>query len=273
MTAELKRVTTAEAAWMEIFAWARGLHPDMRPPSSNEELDTRYAQLARAPRNAWEGIMHTPIQQVEKLERAGELNASGEPIVSPEYSKTHCDDLVEAVRIHEAAHRDFFLSPGNFLEGGLMASRRFRLRSESEVVSYRTHKEFLTKKLDALKKLKCGYRASGQDGPVIYSGYVCDLEKPFTLSGTVREVTYNYKFTPASATAGTATLSLIYIATFVGNGPYTIDGIDSGNPRITWRVATVISLQGHTGGGSGIAHINLTPLDTDECSTRVGPSP
>jgi hypothetical protein len=29
-----------------------------------------------------------------------------------------------------------------------------------------------------------GFRASGSDGPTVYSGVICDLEKPFTVTGT-----------------------------------------------------------------------------------------
>jgi hypothetical protein len=151
MTAELDRVTTAEAAWMEIFAWARGLHRDIAEPSSNDELNTKYAQLARAPRSEWDRIMHEPIRKIEKLAKAGELNEQGEPVVNPDFAQVNCDDIVEGVRIHETAHRTFFLSPGNFLEGATMTSRHLRLRSESEVVSYRAQKEFIKEKLDALK--------------------------------------------------------------------------------------------------------------------------
>jgi hypothetical protein len=41
LIAEIERVSTAEVAWMEIFAWARGLHHDVPEPSSIEELDER----------------------------------------------------------------------------------------------------------------------------------------------------------------------------------------------------------------------------------------
>ena len=87
MIAEIERVSTAEAAWKEIFAWANRLHHDLPEPSSNDELNTKYAQLARAPRADWDRIMHAPIQQIEKLEKAGELDDQGEPIVNENFAK------------------------------------------------------------------------------------------------------------------------------------------------------------------------------------------
>jgi hypothetical protein len=113
-------------------------------------LDTKYRQLARAPRADWDRIMHDPIHQIEKVDKAGGLNDKGEPIVNENFVKTHCDDIVEGIRVHERAHRDFFYSPGNVVDVP-MRSRHLRLRSESEVVSYRIQKAFLKEKLDAAK--------------------------------------------------------------------------------------------------------------------------
>ena len=50
-----------------------------------------------------------------------------------------------------------------------------------------------------------GYRATGQTADLKYFGVICDLEKPFTVYGSV--ISYKFNFTPTSATGGTATIS------------------------------------------------------------------
>lgn len=271
MTAELARVSTAEAVWKEIFAWARGLHPDLPEPSSNDELNTKYAQLARAPRADWDRIMHAPIQQIEKLNKAGSLDGDGEPIVNADFAQAHCDDIVEGVRVHERAHRSFFLSPGNSIEGGLMRSRHLRLRSESEVVSYRTQKEFLKEKLDALKKRCKGYRATGQTADTTYSGVICSLEKPFTVNANNPVIAYPFEFIPSSATNGTvsfkATIPMLHA---FGSGTYTIEGADTKTPRIIMTAGSTGITPKFSLSGGGTVQIDLVPLDTDECSRPPG---
>jgi hypothetical protein len=113
-----------------------------------------------------------------------------------------------------------------------------------------------------------GYRASGQqDGPVVYSGVVCDLESPFTLTGTHPQLVYTYKFNPSSATSGTASLAASGGGViWGGTGPYRIEGIDTPQRRIVWNVSTTVNAMGRKASGSGIAYIWLTPLDTEECN-------
>lgn len=167
ITAEIQRVSTAQEAWKEIFAWAKGLHNDIAPPKSNDELNTKFLQLARAPRSSWDLVMHQSVQQIEKVQKAGGLDKDGEVIVSPTFAETHCEGIVEGVRVHERAHKDFYLSPGNFIEGGFFSSAHFKLRSESEVESYRAQKAFLERELAALKQ-RCKpkrHPSSGGDFP------------------------------------------------------------------------------------------------------------
>ena len=77
----------------------------------------------------------------------------GEPVVDDAFKKNNCDDIIEAEHVHERAHKDFYLSFPKVFDV-VMTSRLLRLRSESEVESYRAHKTFLEKKLAELK-LKC----------------------------------------------------------------------------------------------------------------------
>ncbi len=240
MTTELERVSKAEPVWKEIFAWVRGLHYDLPKPSSNDELNTKYALLMRAPRADWDRIMHEPIQKIEILAKAGWLDEHGEPIVNADYEQAHCDDIVESVRVHERAHRSFYLSLGNFLEGGLMSSRHLRLRVESEVVSNRTHKEFLKEKLETLeskcKRFKVNQIFGAPGGRL--SGVICsELDEPFSLTfendsaGLVGVLT----FTPSGNGRGTYSYSGYLKSGGVTNegvGNFRIEGVEKGTPVI-----------------------------------------
>jgi len=80
-----------------------------------------------------------------------------------------------------------------------------------------------------------GYRATGQDGPVVYSGVICGgLEEPFSVTGTHPLFVLLFKFVvPSSATAGTMSYAISWSAmTAEGGGDYTIEGTDTDTPRI-----------------------------------------
>jgi len=112
-----------------------------------------------------------------------------------------------------------------------------------------------------------GYRATGQDGPVAYSGVICSLEEPFSVTGTHPLFVLPFKFVPSSATAGTASYSASGSGiTSGGGGPYTIEGADTDTPRILWKSQSTASIPAVTTSGGGTATINLVPLDTDECN-------
>lgn len=110
-----------------------------------------------------------------------------------------------------------------------------------------------------------GYRASGNDGPVVYSGVVCDLEHPFTITGTHPMGVMPFTFVPSSPTAGamsySSRLSRIKVG---GSGTYTIEGADTDTPRIVLQTQSTATLSITTSGG-GTAHINLTKLTGNEC--------
>jgi hypothetical protein len=111
-----------------------------------------------------------------------------------------------------------------------------------------------------------GYRASGRDGPTSYSGVVCSLDKPFTITGNNALVAFPLKFVPSSGTAGTLSYSATYkFLTMAGAGTYTIEGADTDKPRILAETKSTLSGMGRSSSGGGPAHIDLTPLDTDEC--------
>jgi hypothetical protein len=109
-----------------------------------------------------------------------------------------------------------------------------------------------------------GYRATGGDGPTTYSGTICSLDKEFTVIGHNGPLDLTFKFTPSGdGRAGTATLrGSVSVATWIGDGPYTIEGFDSEKPKIVWVTHQTVS--GKIS-GSGTFHIDLVPLETDEC--------
>ncbi len=113
------------------------------------------------------------------------------------------------------------------------------------------------------------YEASGQDGPTSYSGVVCDMEKPFTVTGTHPLIVHTFKFVPSNATAGTMSYSTGGGGmTISGSGTYTITGADTDSPEIVVNVASTARVPLASSSGSGVAHIHLTPLNTVECSGK-----
>jgi len=152
----------AEAAWEEIFAWARGLRQSPPLPSSNEEMDQRYVELMTAPNSSWDSIMSQPVNSnTAAPTKIGGLDDKGEPVVDQNFRNNNCDDIVQAVRLHELTHRTFYLnySLDNFLSMLMIRSRHERIRAESEVVAHRAEKEFLKGRLKEIEK-KCARTAT-----------------------------------------------------------------------------------------------------------------
>jgi len=112
-----------------------------------------------------------------------------------------------------------------------------------------------------------GYRATGSDGPVVYSGVICSLEKPFTVTGTHPIFIFPFKFEPSSATAGTASYKTGSSGISAsGSGSYTIVGLDTDTPRILLQSHSTATSPVITTSAGGTATINLAPLKTDECN-------
>lgn len=154
MQKHLDRVTNAEEAWKEIFAWARELYRDVDMPQSNDDLNQKFVQLTSAPKSQWyDLIKQGPVKEKKAIKKVAGVSPEGEPVVDDDFKKNNCDDVIEAEHVHEQAHKDFYLSFPKVFEVP-MTSRLLRLRAESEVESYRKHKAFLEKKLAELK-LRC----------------------------------------------------------------------------------------------------------------------
>ena len=81
---------------------------------------------------------------------------------------------------------------------------------------------------------------------------------------------YQFNFIPSSSKGGSIELSCAgHLVTAEGGYTYSIEGLDTGHPRIM----SAGSVTGHspvgsvTKGGSG-ALFELVPLDTDECQGK-----
>lgn len=168
--AQLDRVTKSEEAWKEIFAWARELYRDVNLPQSNDDLNQKFVQLTGSPKSQWRDLIKQgPVQEKLALKKVAGLSKEGEPVLDDDFKKNNCDDIIEAERVHEQAHKDFYLSFPKIFEAG-MSSRLLRLRAESEVESYRAHKTFLEKKLSELK-LKCLAKLDNSTKKILEQAY------------------------------------------------------------------------------------------------------
>ena len=118
-------------------------------------------------------------------------------------------------------------------------------------------------------KLYCPrYKAIGETANVVYSGEICSLEKPFTITGTIpgAGIVYPFKFVPNSDTAGTFSFYTKWkIAVLEGSGTYTIKGTGTGNPRILIEANSSGTIPTGTTSGGGPAEINLVRIDNAEC--------
>lgn len=112
-----------------------------------------------------------------------------------------------------------------------------------------------------------GYRATGKTADVTYSGVICSLEKPFTVTGNNGLFLYPFKFVPSSASAGTASWTAKWkMASMEGSGSYTIEGADTDKPRIAWSQSGTGHIPVSSVSYSSTVYIDLVPLDTNECN-------
>jgi hypothetical protein len=172
---QLDRAAASEEAWKEIFAWARELYPGVDLPKSNDDLNQKFVQLKGAPKAQWrELVKEGPTKEKKAVKKAAGLDEKGEPVVDDDFKKNHCDDVIEAEKEHERKHKEFYLSFPKIFEAG-MDSRLLRLRSESEVESYRAQKNFLERKLAELK-LKC-LTTLDKSGKLLLQGEAAQRER------------------------------------------------------------------------------------------------
>jgi len=114
--------------------------------------------------------------------------------------------------------------------------------------------------------IDAGFKASGGDGPISYSGTVCSLEEPFKVIGTHPLITYPIEFVPNGPTTGTFSYHVAsgYLV-MSGSGTYVVEGADTDHPEIVCKEASEAHGPYVGSSGSGMAHIKLLPLETNEC--------
>jgi len=169
-----------------------------------------------------------------------------------------CPGIGEALRAHEDVHVNFCKRIGFKPYEDMHAADRAREEAEAYGAQIKVLRY-------TISKLRCGYRASGHAGDLDFSGVICDLEKPFTVEGSV--INYKFNFFPTSTNSGTFSVSAAgMMVTVAGGGTYQIEGLDSDKPRIAVTGSAVGHAPMATREGSGKFYIDLTPLaDAGEC--------
>jgi len=107
-----------------------------------------------------------------------------------------------------------------------------------------------------------GYRATGGQGGVVYSGIICSLDEPFTVNGSWL-TPIAVKFVPSS---GTWSFDTNYsVMHYKGNGTYKIEGVDTDTPRIIVQGSNSEKAPHVALSQQGFGDVVLVPLLTDEC--------
>ena len=120
-----------------------------------------------------------------------------------------------------------------------------------------------------------GYRATGTSGGMTFSGTICSLEKPFTITGQT-QLKFNFDFTPSSAEAGSVAITGGGMGITIGNGTgtYTIEAADADKPKIALAGSFTGTYPGAgTAQGGGTKYIDLVPIETDDCGESPPPPP
>jgi hypothetical protein len=206
------------------------------------------------------GILEKEKETPERHEQLCGLSRNAQQELYDLERGAKCAGIVEAVKAHEAVHW------ASCRRSGFVAFRDMHGadRAQEEVDAYGAQIKVLR---EIIARIRCGYRATGQDGPVVYSGVVCSLAEPFTVTGTHPMFTFPFKFVPSSPTAGMMTYgtSGSGIAA-AGGGPYVIEGADTDAPRIVVNTRSTASSAAATTSGGGTATIKLVPLNNSgEC--------
>jgi hypothetical protein len=203
--AEIARVSLSEEAWKEIFGWARGMLPrvdGVKPPLSNDELNTKFLQLKNAPQSEWKRIVSEPVGKIEEIQKVGELDQNGDVIVNETFKQNNCDGIVEGIRVHESTHRNFFTSPFNMARGDLLTWRLLRTRAESEVESYRAQRIYLEALLASLE-IRC-------DGELEYEAEITVNMQSMILMKVASTARISFKIDANKKITGTGTQTLSF---------------------------------------------------------------
>jgi hypothetical protein len=118
------------------------------------------------------------------------------------------------------------------------------------------------------------YRALWQDRNTTWSGVVCGLDRPFTITvvsvdtsgGT--DLTMLFKFVPSGLAGGTVSFDVTKRGVhWQGTGPYEVKAADSGQLSLVGQIQGSYTAAGQTGYYPIPFNVPLTPLTTNECAT------
>ncbi|MDQ2974910.1 MAG: hypothetical protein M3R69_05790 [Acidobacteriota bacterium] len=168
-----------------------------------------------------------------------------------------CAGIAAALEAHEQVH----ISTCNRIHYRPYLTMHRADRAQEEVEAYGAQIKVLR---EVLASLHCGYSASGKEGDTVFSGVICDLEKPFTLT-TNNPFMPLFEFVPSSSTGGTWRYSYTNGVSGEGMGQYTLEGSGPQKTGILLK-GTGTATAPIAGSGSGAMHIDLVP--SNECGSK-----
>lgn len=256
----MKNILTIFLLLLSVFSLSYGQGPDVKkeiggcttPKFKTAELAAYQAMLKAKTEAA--RVLAEKITSIEEVKKQGLAKENLDYLNGLKTCKN--DSCTEAKKIE--------YDDGVFIIQAF-AKKELLTAEEKEKTANETAQKKYNEDVKEAEKLYCfSYEASGQDGPVVYSGTICSLEKPFTVTGTQPMFVYEFKFVPSTGTDGTTgTMSYSLnqgMFSFSGNGTYKVENAGTGKFRIIAQTQSTASIPVATTSGGGPAHIDLTPL-------------
>ena len=230
-------------------------------------------QEQHVPQNA-EDAFTQEMQQFEGRERQAELlkgQAGQEP--DPEFGEKTIAAIKQGFKDFlepqlAIALQDCEKAPA-ILARALGALRQMELMGGGKYFQAEMDQVYAT--IDQVKaKCSRGYKAEWHDQGTDWTGVVCSLDQPFTItvltSGSPR-LEMPFEFVPAGPTAGTVNFNVTKLAVnWRGSGAYTVKGTGNNDLSLVGTVAATYTSSGQTGPYSVPFNVPLTPLTSSECS-------
>src|SRR5262249_44768843 len=131
------------------------------------------------------------------------------------------------------------------------------------------------------------YKVSGGNGPMVYSGTICSLEKPFKVTVTNAFITFDITFIPSESdvvykpnkifplsdrppySTGLFSYAVPKVLLHMsGNGTYSLNTVGDNTAIVCNESSEAHGPRGIGSSGKGAATIQLTPLMTSECDGK-----
>jgi hypothetical protein len=247
----MKIITCAVLLFISGGNFSYGQGPACPNPKYKEVELAAYQALVKARADAAK-TLSSEIDGIEKTKKEEHLKSNSQYLDSLK----KCGGNAEC-QLH---HKDLYDDAVKIIDG--FAKKQLVIAQEKEKAA---NEEAQKDYEEAIKRAKELYHAlcleaSGQDGPTVYTGTVCDTKIAFEITGTIAAgpIIYPFKFSPKSDSTGTFSFYTTFgPAVLQGNGTYTIKGINTQTPRIEMLTSSSGTLMGRTSSGSGPAHITL----------------